>query len=104
MAVAHRLAERDDVGHDAVALEAPHLPAGAAEARLHLVGDEEPAGLAHFRDRLLQEAGRIREDAVARKDRVDDQRRRLDAVGPHVVDRASHMPAKAAPTSCPLVR
>ena len=44
MAVAHRLAHGDDVGDEAVARKAPHLSAAAAEAGLHLVGDEQPAG------------------------------------------------------------
>ena len=40
------LRHRHDVGLDAVVLDAPHLAAGAAEAGLHLVADEEAAVLA----------------------------------------------------------
>ena len=47
VAVAHRLPERDDVGHDAVLGEAPERLADPAEPRLHLVGDaERPAARA----------------------------------------------------------
>ena len=44
VAVAHRLAEGDEVGHDAEALERPHGVAGAAVAALDLVGDPQAAG------------------------------------------------------------
>ena len=51
VAVADRLAHRDDVGHDALRLEAPEVRADAAEADLHLVGDADPAGRARVRER-----------------------------------------------------
>ncbi len=56
MAIAHRLAHRDQIGNEAVAGKAPHLLAGAAETGLHLVGDEEAAGRTHRFDRGTQEA------------------------------------------------
>src|SRR5205814_9820053 len=56
-AAAHPLADRHDVGHDAVVVRAPHR-ARAAEARQHLVRDEE--GVVLLGDGLdrAQEAGR----------------------------------------------
>ena len=45
VAVAHRLAERDDVGGDTPGGEAPQPVAGAPVARLDLVSDVEGAGL-----------------------------------------------------------
>ena len=65
LAVAHRLSHRDDVGHDTMALEAPQVFAGAAEAGLDLVGDEQAARPLDRVDRAPQEARRFREDAVA---------------------------------------
>ena len=62
MAVADRLAERHDV-RQARSSEPPHLVARAAEAGLHLVGDEEAAGGA---DR----ARRVFEIALGRQDRA----------------------------------
>ena len=48
MPVADRLAQRDDVGHHAVALEAPEVLADAAEPDLHLIGHAHPAGGPHL--------------------------------------------------------
>ena len=76
VAVAHRLAERDDVGHDAVLGKAPERLADAAEPRLHLVGDAERARRAGAGVRGAEVAGRHGEDAVAREDVVADQERR----------------------------
>ena len=75
--VAHRLAEGDDVRHDAVLGEAPERLPDAAEAGLHLVGDAERAGGAGPRIGRDEVAGRNREDAVAREDVVADQECRL---------------------------
>ena len=70
---AHALADRHDVGHDAVVLDPPHR-ARAAEARDHLVGDEERAVI--FRDGLdrAQEPGRRNHVARGALDRLDDDR------------------------------
>jgi hypothetical protein len=38
--IAHRLAERNHIGLDAMAHEAPHRVASAREAGLHLIGDK----------------------------------------------------------------
>ena len=54
--VADPLGHRDDVGHDAVRLKAPVVLARPPEARLHLVGDAEPARGAHGLVGWLQEA------------------------------------------------
>src|SRR5207247_4807964 len=43
-AASERLADRDEIRRDVEMLDPPHLP-GAAEAGLHLVGDEEPTVL-----------------------------------------------------------
>ena len=77
LAVAHGLAQGDDVGHEAVALEAPHMLAGAAEAGLHLVGDEQAAGGADRLDRagFRKPAGSGKTPSLE-KMRVDQQRRR----------------------------
>jgi hypothetical protein len=45
MAISERLAHCHDVGLDAVPQKAPESVAGAAQARLHFVGDEHAAGL-----------------------------------------------------------
>ena len=74
-------------GSDTVALEAPHMFAGAAEAGLHLVGNEQAARPLDRLDRALQEARRLGQDAVAGEQRIDDQHGRLDAVALQVGDR-----------------
>ena len=59
MAVGDALGHRHDVGLDAVVvLDAPHLAAGAAEARLHLVADEDAAVLADDVDATLKSSRR----------------------------------------------
>ena len=50
MAVADRLAHRDDVRHHALRLEPQQCGADAAEPDLHLVGDAHAAGGPHVRD------------------------------------------------------
>ena len=47
IAVRDRLAEHDDVRHDAVRLERPEVRAQPAEAGLDFVGDADAAGGAH---------------------------------------------------------
>ncbi len=73
VAIAHRLAHGDHVGHQAMPLEAPHASPGAAEARLDFVGDEQAARRADRRHRRLEEARRVGKDAVAGKNRVHQQ-------------------------------
>ena len=94
MAVAHRLAHGDEIGHEAVAGKAPHLFAAAAEAGLHLVGDEQRAFCPDGFDRGAQKAGRVGEHAVAGKDGVDQKRRRPDAALLHVVQRVADVTGK----------
>ena len=65
VAVAHRFAERHDIGHQAMAGKAPEVVAGAAKAGLDLVGDEQATGLAHRSHRIGQPAGRIGQHAIA---------------------------------------
>src|ERR1039457_1901362 len=89
-AVAHRLAHHDEVGHDAVALEAPDGTSGAGEARLDLIGDVEASGLVHGVDHGPQETGRAGQDPVGGEDAVGDERRELDPVPGHVGDRVRY--------------
>ena len=79
VAVAHRLAQRDDVGDHAVHVEPPQVRAGPAEPRLDLVGHEQPAGRAPAPYGVLQVVARRREDAVAGEPRVHEQCGRRDA-------------------------
>ena len=65
MAVSHRLAHGDEIGDEPVTGKTPHLPAAAAEAGLHLVGDEQCPGGASGFDRRAQKAGRIGKHAIA---------------------------------------
>ena len=44
VAVAHRLADRHDIGHEPEVLERPHVVAGAAVPALDLVGDPQGTG------------------------------------------------------------
>ena len=75
VAVADRLAQRDDVGHDALRLEAPEVRADAAEADLHLVGDADPArGRARARRRRRGTRRRARPGRRARQ-RLGEERR-----------------------------
>ncbi len=61
-------------GTTPAALVAPHVGAAAAEARLHLVRDEEPARRMHPRPQPLQVAGRGIDDAVAGEHGVHEER------------------------------
>ena len=73
-AVADALGHGHDVGDDAEVLEAPVVVAGAAEAGLHLVGDAEPAVLAHDGVRLTQVVRRAVRRAADALDRLGDER------------------------------
>ena len=83
-AVRDALGHRHDVGLDAPVLDAPHLAAGAAEAGLHLVADEQAAVLADDVDRDLEVLRRRRDEAADALDRLGEEagdpagRRRLD--------------------------
>ena len=76
VAVAHRLAERDEVGRDAEPLRTTTSVAGPAVPALDLVGDPQPAG----RVRPLEpRRGEVRpriEEPVARQHAVEDHGRR----------------------------
>ena len=72
---AERLRQREDVGHDAVALEREHR-AGAAEPGLRLVEDEQHPPLVAARLQRGEVAGRQVEDAARRQHRLGDERRR----------------------------
>ena len=88
MTVAHGLAQRDDVGNDAEPLVAPHMAAQPAEARLHLVGDEEAAGGVHVRERLRHESRGHRRQSLAGERRAEQQARETDPGGGECLDRA----------------
>ena len=102
-AVAHRLADRHEVGHErrglgAVTLEAPHRVAGAAEARLHLVGEVDAAGARRppRRTGARNPAGSAKH-AVGGEDRVGDERCEPHAVRGEVVDRPLHLRGEPLP-------
>ena len=82
MAVAHRLAERHEVGLDPEALERPHRLAGAAVAALDLVGDPQGAGLVRAPHERRDVAGsRSRKPSLV-QDAVEDRGgRRVPAAG-----------------------
>jgi hypothetical protein len=94
MAIAHRLAHRDQIGNEAVARKAPHPSAAAAEAGLHFIRNEQRTGRAYGIDSRSQKTGRIGEYAVAGEDRIDQKRRRPDAAFPHVFQRVADMMRK----------
>ena len=71
MAVAHRLAEDDQVGLDVEHLVAPHPPAGPAEAGLHLVGEDEAAGRVDARGESFDVPGRWADEALGGEQRVE---------------------------------
>ena len=93
-AVAHRLAHDGQVGHDAVALEAPHRRPGAAEPGLDLVGDVQPAGRADHAGDRPQEPDRVGPDPVGGEQAVRDERGQPDAVPVHVGDRRAYSPSQ----------
>ena len=64
----------------------PHAGAGAAEARLHFVGDVDAAMAPHGLGRRAQEAGRVGVQPVAGKDRIEDRAGEADAVPAQVGD------------------
>ena len=72
-AVGDALGHRHDVGLDAPVLDAEHLAAGAAEAGLHLVADEDAAVLAHDVDRDLEVLRRRRDEAADALDRLGEE-------------------------------
>ena len=90
-AIAHRLAEGDEVRRDAVPLETPHARACPSKARLNFVGNDESACLPHRGHSAGDEAGRIDPHAVARKDAVDEKRRDADPAPVQIRDRAPHL-------------
>ena len=74
VAVAHGLAERDEVRNDAEAIEAPQRLAGAGVAGLDLVGDPERAGLVRQADEVPHISAIQVGDAVAGEQPVEDRR------------------------------
>ena len=70
------LGHADDVGLDAVVLDGEHL-AGATEAALHLVGDEQDAVLPAALDEAGQERVRRGDVAALAEHRLEDHRRGL---------------------------
>ena len=75
-AAADALGERHDVGRDARPLIGEEL-AGAADAGLHLVEDQQQAVLVAERAELAQELAGDQADAALALDRLDHDRRRL---------------------------
>ena len=78
---AERLRQREDVGHDPVALEREHR-AGAAEPGLGLVEHEQHAAFLAAGLERGEVAGRQVEDAAGREHRLGDERRRCTGALP----------------------
>jgi hypothetical protein len=72
MAVAHRLAQGDEVGGDPEPFERPHAQPGASVASLHLVGDPAPSGGVGELDQLAHVGGGRVEHPVALQHPVED--------------------------------
>mmetsp|Transcript_26891 Transcript_26891/g.46076 ORF Transcript_26891/g.46076 Transcript_26891/m.46076 type:complete len:256 (-) Transcript_26891:892-1659(-) len=72
--VAHGLAHRDNVRHDAVILKHPKVGARTSKARLHLVRNAHTAGLTHRRIDTLQVSGRRNHLSTAAHDGLSDER------------------------------
>ena len=73
VAVAHRFAEGDDVGRNALTLMRPEMAARTAEARLHFVADQKAARRPDRLRRRFQPAWRLRWEALVQKKRTDDK-------------------------------
>src|SRR5215469_2466512 len=97
--VAHGFAHGDQVRNDAVTLEAPHGLPEAAEAGLHLIGDEQPAGLVHPAHRIGEEASRLRHHAIAREDGIHQHRRGPYTIGPHPLEAPADLRGEIGGTS-----
>ena len=78
-AAGERFGDGDEVGLDAGILDAEHL-AGAREAGLHLVGDQQDAVLVADRAQRLEQFGRRRMEAALALHRLDDDRRDVDRI------------------------
>ena len=79
-AAGEALADAHDVGLDAVVLARPHR-AGAPDAGLHLVDDEQDAVRVAQRAQVGQPAGRRHDVAALALDRLDEDRRHVGRVG-----------------------
>ena len=73
MPVRDPLGHRHDLGLDAAVLDAPPLAAGAAEAGLHLVADEDAAVLPDDLDRDLEVLLRRRDEPADALDRLGEE-------------------------------
>ena len=85
-----------------MALEAPQRIAGATQPGLHLVGDEDAAGVADRRHCLGQQARRVGIDAVAGEHGVDHQRGRSDALLCQIGDGLAHAVRKGGADLGPM--
>ncbi len=79
VAVPHGLAQRDDVRHDALGLEPPHVRTDAAEPHLNLVGDAESPRFAGMCVGSVQISGRWLDLAPARQEGLAQEGRGRDA-------------------------
>src|SRR6185312_8385999 len=95
--ISHGLPHNDHVRHQIMAVEAPHLFTDTPEARLHLVGDIDTAGLADDSDRLRKKARFSRKNAIARKNAVRNEAGETDIPLLHAGDRGANVIAKALP-------
>ena len=77
MPAAHGLAAGQEVGLDAVIVAGPPVLPAAAITRLHLVGDDQPAALAHLGAEPVQVVAGYGQRTVGIPDQVDHDRRRF---------------------------
>src|SRR4029450_6198800 len=85
-ALADRLAEHADVGHDPLRLESPEVRAEPGEADLDLVRDADPAGGAHVRVGLGEIAGRKDDLASDARQALGEEGGERAAAGADLVD------------------
>ena len=96
---AEGLRQREDVRHEALGLERVPV-AGAAQAGLRLVDDDEHAALAALGGQCGEIAGRGDDDAAGREDRLDDAGgERADGLR---VDQVERVVELAAPVQLPV--
>src|SRR5688572_10422053 len=78
MAIAHRLAERHHVRNDAGTLVTPHVGTRPPETRLHLVRDQQPAGLPDDCCGPPEKTIRQIRETLIGEEWIDDQRRKTE--------------------------
>lgn len=90
-AVTHGFADGHDVRDDFVALEAPPLLTGTAEARLDFIRDVQAAGGTYLFDDGAEEAGRASENTIGGEDAVGDEGRQSYTVSVKISDGCTYL-------------